>query len=232
VAEYVDRRFVGHAFPNELAGTLYRTTGGNPLFVVTLIEDLESRQMIRPVDGRWELASTVDEVASRRPDSIRRLLDVQLDRLGVVEQRIVEAASVAGATFAVGAVAHALEMPVETVDASCETLANEHPFLRFVGTETWPTARSSPGTASPRALPARRLARTSHVRLWHRRIGERLEAGYGSQTDSVASELAEHFDEGHAFSRAAHYRRSLANARPAGTEATRRSATSSALARS
>jgi predicted ATPase len=81
VAEYVDKSFAGHTFPREVASTLYRTTGGNPLFVVTLIEDLVGRQMIRPVDGRWELATTVEDVASRRPDSIRRLLDTQIDRL-------------------------------------------------------------------------------------------------------------------------------------------------------
>ena len=207
VAEYIDERFTGHGFPRDLANTLHRTTGGNPLFVVTLIDDLEGRQMIRPVDGRWELASTIEDVASRRPESIRRLLDVQIDRLGVVEQRIVEAASVAGITFAAGAVAHALDMPVDEVDTRCESLANEHRFLRYVGTETWPdgTIQSRYGFAHALYQHAA-LARTSSVRLWHRRIGERLELGYANQTDAIAPELAEHFDEGHGFSRAAQYR--------------------------
>jgi DNA-binding winged helix-turn-helix (wHTH) protein len=213
VAEYIDERFTGHGFPRDLANTLHRTTGGNPLFVVTLIDDLEGRQMIRPLDGRWELASTIEDVASRRPESIRRLLDVQIDRLGVVEQRIVEAASVAGITFAAGVVAHALDIPVDEVDTCCESLANEHRFLRYVGTETWPdgTIQSRYGFAHALYQHAA-LARTSSVRLWHRRIGERLELGYANQTDAIAPELAEHFDEGHGFSRAAQYR-SLAGER-------------------
>src|ERR1700722_19790888 len=115
VADYVAKRFAGHVFPRELASTIYRTTGGNPLFVVTLIDDLSGRQMIRPVNGRWELATTVEDVASRRPDSIRRLLDVQIDRLSATEQRVLEAASVAGTTFAAGVVAHALSTPVDDV---------------------------------------------------------------------------------------------------------------------
>jgi DNA-binding winged helix-turn-helix (wHTH) protein len=207
VADYIDARFAGHGFPRDLATTLHRTTGGNPLFVVTLLDDLEGRQMVRVVDGRWDLASSVEDVASRRPESIRRLLDVQIDRLGVMEQRIVEAASVAGITFAVGAVAHALDMPVDAVDSCCESLANEHRFLRYVGTETWPdgTIQSRYGFAHALYQHAA-LARTSSVRLWHRRIAERLEAAYADQTDAIAPELAEHFDEGHAFSKAAQYR--------------------------
>ncbi len=207
VAEYVDRRFAGHVFPRELASTVYRTTGGNQLFVVTLIDDLAGRQMIRPVDGRWALATTVEDVASRRPDSIRRLLDTQIDRLSATEQRIVEAASVAGTTFTAGVVAHALNMPVDDVDSSCESLASEHRFLRYLGTATWPDGTVQSRYSFAHALYQHAaLARTPSVRLWHRRIAERLEVGYAEQSDAIASELAEHFDEGHAFARAAHYR--------------------------
>jgi hypothetical protein len=43
--------------------------------------------------------ATVDEVAAWRPESIRRLLDIQLDRFAANEQRILEAASVVGPAF-------------------------------------------------------------------------------------------------------------------------------------
>jgi hypothetical protein len=224
VAEYVDRRFAGHAFPRALATTVYRTTGGNPLFVVTLIDDLEGREMIRPVEGRWELATTVEDVASRRPDSIRRLLDTQIDRLSANEQRILEAASVAGTTFTAGVVAHALNVPVDDVDSCCESLASEHRFLRYLGTETWPDGTVQSRYSFAHALYQHAaLARTRSVRLWHRRIAERLELGYAEQSEAIASELAEQFDEGHAFARAAHYRAL------AGERATRRHGSYEAL---
>jgi predicted ATPase len=54
-----------------------------------------------------------------------------------------------------------------------------------------------------RVAPARRL------RL-HRRIGERLEAGYGAQARELAAELAVHFEEGQLDQQAAQYREQAA----------------------
>jgi DNA-binding winged helix-turn-helix (wHTH) protein/tetratricopeptide (TPR) repeat protein len=206
VAEYVDKRFAGHRFPRELVRTVHETAGGNPLVVVTLFDDLEARQMVRVIDERWQLATTLEDVASRRPDSIRRLVDLQIDRLSVTEQRVLEAASVAGHTFAAGTVAHALDMPVDDIESCCDALSSQQRFVRFLGTETWPdgTIQSCYGFAHAFYKHAA-LTRSTSVRQWHRRIAERLEAGHGDDADSIAPELAVHFDEGHAFSRAAHY---------------------------
>jgi len=43
------------------------------------------------------------------------------------------------------------------------------------------------------------------VRAWHRKIGERLEAGYAPREEEVAAELAVHFDRGQMPARAARY---------------------------
>ena len=58
------------------------STGGNPLFAVTILEDLASRGKIQAEPGGgWTLTIDVDEVAAQRPDSILRLIDTQIDRL-------------------------------------------------------------------------------------------------------------------------------------------------------
>src|SRR5262249_7282800 len=51
------------------------------------------------------------------------------------------------------------------------------------------------------------LARNSSasIRLWHRRFAERLESGHGAETDSIAAELAVHWDEGHQYAKAVRY---------------------------
>src|SRR6202000_1510884 len=72
---YLSKRFPRHAFPRELARTLERSTAGNPLFLTTLVDDLASQGLIREREGRWELLTDVEDVAARRPDSIRRLID-------------------------------------------------------------------------------------------------------------------------------------------------------------
>ncbi len=208
VDAYLSKRYPGHAFPPELRRTLEESTGGNPLFLTTLVEELEGQDLVRQQDGRWELATSVRDVAARRPDSVRRLIDVQIDRLGAVAQRIVEVAGIAGMTFAVGVVAHALEGDVDAVDAVCESLANERSLLRHVGSETWPDCTIQARYAFRHALfqhaaLARNTAATKRVR--HRKIAERLEAGYAGQEEQVASELAVHFDRAQMPVKAARY---------------------------
>lgn len=208
LAEYLARRFPEASFPQELAETTHSMTGGNPLFAVAVVDDLESRRMIRQVDGRWELSASVAEVASRRPDTVLQLIDIQLDRLKSNEQRVLEAASIVGPQFAAGIVAHALELPVDEVDSVCEALANEQRFLRFVGAETWPDGTIQSQYTFVHALYrdaalARVPSATRRVR--HRRVAEGLEAAYGESSAAVSAELAIHFEEAQVVGKAVRY---------------------------
>jgi len=205
LSAYLALRYSVNRFPPRLAPSIHRTTGGNPLFTATLLDDLEVRQAIQQQDDRWVLTDSVDEVASRRPESIRRLIDTQLDRLDPSEQRILEVASVAGVSFTAGLVAHVLEAEPEDVDSTCETLASDRRLLKYVGTEVWPDGTIQSRYGFPHALfQHAAIARTSSasLRSWHRRIAERLEQGYGERQEEIASELAEHYDEARVCSKA------------------------------
>jgi len=206
---YLTQRFGGHRFPPELARTLAQTTGGLPLFVTTFVDDLEAQGLIVARDGGWDLTIPVDQVAARRPDGVRRLINTQIDRLGAPEQRVIEAAAVAGTTFTAGAVAHALDADVDSVDSACESLATGRKLLQYVGAETWPD-----GTIQSRYVFGHSLfqhaavsrSTSATVRAWHRKIGERLEAGYPHRAEEVSAELAKHFDRGQVPANAArHY---------------------------
>jgi predicted ATPase len=197
LVEYLARRFRDSRFPDALAGTIHRMTGGNPLFTVAVVDDLESRGMIRPVGARWQLEVSVAEVASRRPDTVRQLIDIQIDRLSSIEQRILEAASLVGAQFAAGSIGHALELPADEIDSACEGIANERRLLQYAGTETWPDGTIQSLYAFRHALfqhaaLARSTAATGRAR--HRKIAERLETGYLGHEEEVAGELAVHFE--------------------------------------
>jgi DNA-binding winged helix-turn-helix (wHTH) protein/tetratricopeptide (TPR) repeat protein len=208
VAEYLTQRFSASRFPEALAGTIHQMTGGNPLFTIAVVDDLESRQMVRCIDGIWKLSASVAEVANRRPDTVRQLIDIQIDRLKSTQQRILEAAGLAGAQFAAGSVAHALELPADEVDSVCEGLANEGRFLRFVNTEAWPDGTIQSHYSFHHALYRdAALARipTATRRVWHRRVAEGLEAAYGESADAVTAELAVHFDAAHVIAKAVHY---------------------------
>ncbi|MBX3220627.1 MAG: AAA family ATPase [Labilithrix sp.] len=208
LSAYLVARFPGHGFPPELTGTLAQTTGGNPLFVTTLVDDLEGQGLIKARDGGWELSASVDDVAARRPDGIRRLIDTQIDRLGALEQRILEAAAVAGMTFTAGMVAHALDDDTDVVDSACESLATGRRLLQYVGTEAWPDGTIQSRYSFGHSLfqhAARMRSTSATVRALHRRIAERLEAGYAHRADEVAAELAMHFERGQVPMKAARY---------------------------
>ncbi|HMJ56952.1 MAG TPA: AAA family ATPase [Polyangiaceae bacterium] len=208
VTDYLAQRFSNPRFPEGLAGTIHGMTGGNPLFTVAVVDDLESRGMIQHIDGAWELTAKVTEVASRRPDTVRQLIDIQIDRLSSNEQRILEAAGVFPAQFATGCVAQVLELPADEVDSLCEGLASEQRFLRFVSSEPWPdgTIQSLYGFAHALYRDAA-LARIPSAtrRAWHRRVAEGMEAGYGERSEVVAGELAIHFDEAQVIRKAVRY---------------------------
>jgi len=208
MSDYLGRRFPGGRFPEDLARSIQQMTGGNPLFAAAIVDDLESRGMIRPTDSAWELAATIAEVANRRPDTVRQLIDIQIDRLKPNEQRILEAASLIGVQFAVGAVGHALEIPSHELDNVCEGLANDRRLLRFVTSETWPDGSIQSHYAFAHALyrdtALGRVASTTK-RVWHRRIAEGLEAVHGAGAEVIATELAAHFSEAQLVAKAVRY---------------------------
>jgi DNA-binding winged helix-turn-helix (wHTH) protein len=208
VNAYLATRFRGNRFPPELTRTVAETTGGNPLFVTILADDLESQGLIEARDDGWELSTTVDDVAARRPDGIRRLMDTQIDRLGATEQRIIEVAAVAGLTLTAGVIACALDEDPDAVDSVCESLATGRRLLQYIGTEVWPDGTIQSRYAFGHSLfqhAARMRSTAATARTWHRRIAERLEAGYTHREEEVAAQLAMHFENGRVPMKAARY---------------------------
>jgi DNA-binding winged helix-turn-helix (wHTH) protein/tetratricopeptide (TPR) repeat protein len=207
-SDYLAQRFPGACFPEDLAGTIRHMTGGNPLFVVAVVDDLERRNMIRPSVRGWELVTRVSDIANHRPDTVRQLIDIQIDRLKSGEQRVLEAASLVGVQFAVGAVARALDLAADQVDTVCERLANDKHLLRFVTSEPWPDGSIQSHYAFPHALYRdTALGRVSPAtkRLWHRRIADGLEAAYEGRVEVISADLAAHFDEAQMVAKAVRY---------------------------
>jgi predicted ATPase len=227
VGEYLARRFPADHALDALAPMIHARTGGNPLFVVSVADDLVRRGVLVERSGRW----TVDE--SRRlaeiaiPDDIRRMIGHQLDRVTPHERRLLEAASAAGVEFSAAAVAAAGELGLEEVERACAALAERGSFLMPVGHDLWPDGTAAGRFGFRHALhqevvyertPA---ARRPHL---HRRIGDRLEAGLGERAVEVAAELAMHFERGRDPHRAIRYLQA------AGEVATQRSAAREAVA--
>jgi predicted ATPase len=226
VATYLAQRLPGAVLPEGLARMLHHRTHGNPLFLVTLVDDLVQHGGLQAGGTGRGLGGGVEAVVARLPETLRRLLERQLEQLAAEDQTLLEAASVAGAEFAVAAVAAAVDRPVDEVEGRCAALARRGQCVRECGTDTW-----ADGTVATRygflhdlyretlyeRVPAGRRGR------WHQQIGARLEAGYGAQARDMAAELAVHFLRGRDTVRAVQY------VRYAGENAQRRSAHQGAI---
>jgi DNA-binding winged helix-turn-helix (wHTH) protein/tetratricopeptide (TPR) repeat protein len=208
VQRYLDVRFPHHALPGGFTRVVATITAGTPLFLVTLIDDLVRRGMLVEQDGVWRLGVTLEDIAAHRPDSVRQLVDMQLDALGPEEQRVLEAGSVLGTELSTALVAAALEKSVEHVDEVCDGLARRSLFLRREGVEEWPGGelhtKYALGHRLVQDVLCERSAPTRRAR-WHRLVAERLESAYGADAAPIAHVLALHFDQGHVPARAVHY---------------------------
>ncbi|HKA52950.1 MAG TPA: AAA family ATPase, partial [Candidatus Binatia bacterium] len=208
ISQYLEARFGRHRFPPELGRGIHQSTDGNPLFMVNVANYLVAQGVIREAAGRWQLQGSVEDVTSRVPESLRQLIEKQVERLATEEQRVLEAASVAGAEFSAAAVATGLGEEVERIEAWCEGLAHRGQFLRSHGTKTLPDGTVTGLYSFLHALYQKvlydRLAATRRIRL-HRRIGEGEEVAYGGRVGEIAAELAVHFERGQDDRRAVQY---------------------------
>jgi predicted ATPase len=226
VTAYLALRFGPQLFINELAQHLHQRTDGNPLFVVTMIDEMIRREVVIEGAKGWELPDSLNAIAVSVPESLRQLMEQQLVQLEPDVQRMLEAASVVGIEFSAAAVAAATEHDTEAVENVCTAMARQGQLIQLRGTASWPDATVATRLAFRHALyqevlynrvPAGRRVR------WHQQIGTRLEAGFGPQAKEIAAELAMHYVRGQAPEQAKKY------LRHAGDNALRRSAHQEAI---
>ena len=209
VTHYLTRRYTKHQFPSELGTAIHRSTDGNPLFVVNMVDYLTVQGMLAEVDGHWRLQSPVEEVVRGVPDSLRQLIEKHIERLSDEQQRLLEVASIVGATFSAATVAATVEVPVEQVEEWCDKLVKRGQFLHPQEPNVLPDGTICGSYqflhALYQAILYERIPPMRRLRL-HRRVGDGEERLYGSRAHEIAAELAVHFERGGDRSRAVQYR--------------------------
>lgn len=174
VAEVLAARFPGHRFPPELHRVVVDCTGGHPLFVSRLLDELVAHEAIVRAGGDWVLVASRDEIARHCAAGAQPLIDSQIERLSPAEQQVLEAGSLAGAEFMTTAVAAALDLSVTDVDDCCDRLARRYQLLRRTGTSELPD-----GTVAARYALRHTLYRETTIgrvsparrQLWRQRMG-------------------------------------------------------------
>ena len=210
VAEYLTARFRGSALPTGLSPLIHQRTEGNPLFMINVLDAWEAEGWLEEDAGTRSLPMGLEQLAQGVPESLRQMLIQQLERLSLEEQRILEAASVAGVEFSAAAVAAGLATGVVEAESRCEGLARRQQWLRSIGIDEWPD-----GTVAGRYVFIHALyhnvvygritaARRIHL---HRRLGASEEEAFGLHARDIAAELAVHFEQGRDYRRAVQYLR-------------------------
>ena len=85
-----------------------------------------------------ELEGGVEAVASDIPDSLRHLIEQQLERLDPVDQALLKTASVAGIVFSPATVAAEMEATMREVEHRCTLFARRQQFVQARSTTAWP----------------------------------------------------------------------------------------------
>ena len=168
---------------------------------------------VAAVGGQWMVTAAPEAVEAGVPESLRQMIEQQLEGCSPKDQRLMEAASVEGVEFSAAAVAAGMEIGVAEVEERCAVLARRGQLVQARGVEEWPDGTISGRYGFLHALYQQvvydRLPPGLRLQL-HRRIGEREAAAYGVRAAEHAAKLAMHFDHGRDYGRSAPYRREAA----------------------
>src|SRR3984893_1233899 len=221
VAEYLAADSPRSELPEGLSEVVHRHTEGNPLFIVALLEHLTRRGLISRENGAWQIQVPLAEIDLGLPETLRQMIETQIERLSTEEQRALEATSVLGATFEPTAGAAAAGMNIDDFENLCESLARKQHILRdarepsAVGSFQYRFSHALYREVFYKRQPPSRRARI------HLQCGEWLESRDQYNSD-IAPILAHHFEESGSWERAVKHLRlsaDIANSRFAHSEA-------------
>jgi DNA-binding winged helix-turn-helix (wHTH) protein/predicted ATPase len=205
VSAYMAGRLAG-AVAAPLGAFVHARTDGIALFMVHIVEHLVQQKLLVQQEGQWTLREGAGTTSL--PTELEQLLVRRIEEVPSEMRQVLEAASVVGEAFAVAAVAAGAQRRVDEVEAVCEGLAGQHRFIEDTEVESWPDGSSGGRYRFQHALYAQVLyEHLGHARRrqLHRRIGTRLEAGYGAPAGEIAAQLAVHFERGGEADQAVHY---------------------------
>ena len=208
VEEFLAGRFPGGSLPKLLAGMIQRRSEGNPLFMVALVEQLVEKGLIREAEGEWVAASRITDLDPDVPETLRQMLEAQIEKLAETEQKVLRAASVAGLRFSAWSVGAALGRDAGPIEETCDQLAQRQHLLRRCGIQ-----ELAGGTASAQYEFRHVLYRdvlyaqlpAGQCRHFHLQVASRLEQLWNETDPSLAAELASHFQAARDYPRAVQY---------------------------
>ncbi|HEY6347626.1 MAG TPA: AAA family ATPase [Bryobacteraceae bacterium] len=224
VARYLTERLPHANLPQELARMVHRHSGGNPMFMIAIVDELLKTGAIGEHKGRLRLGVPLASLHMGVPETMRQMLDLQIEQLDPSERRVLQCASVAGARFSARFLSPVLGLSTAQVEQTCEALLKRQQFIQHPALRT----ANGPGPAREggdkegayyefrhslyREAFYFQLAPAARADF-HRTLAEQMESTARSSGAAspnlagaeLASELAVHFEHALDYERAAHY---------------------------
>ena len=144
VAEYLTIRAEGAAVPAALISLIYRHTEGNPLFVMAALTHMRERGLIAKENGTWQIKAPLDSIELDPPDSLREMIEIQIEKLSFKEQQVLELASGKGKSFTTGDSAIVKSTNQEEFENTCEALSRRQHMVRRRAPRKLPDGSSRP----------------------------------------------------------------------------------------
>jgi len=213
VAEYLGSEAGGGAVPEGLVELIYRRTEGNPLFMVAALDHMRNRGLIAVENGAWQITTQLEKIDLEAPESLRQMIELQIERLSAEEQRILEIASVRRSSLSVAVGSAVANSEPDTIEELLEGLARRHQIIRPAGLRDY---KSGPSLSYEfvhvlyRDVLYNRIGPARRRRL-HQSVAENVQALNVLSEAAVAAELAYQFEEGGDWPRAVNYLVSEAN---------------------
>ena len=132
VAQYLKQRLAPGLLPDGLITQVHERTDGNPLFMVAMLDYLLQQHVLYDEVGQWRLRDDLQRIGV--PESVRQLIEKQIEQLSPQEQQVLEMASVAGVEFSSTAMKAACAIEISpsvlgSLEEHCERLVQHFPFI-------------------------------------------------------------------------------------------------------
>jgi pimeloyl-ACP methyl ester carboxylesterase/class 3 adenylate cyclase len=183
----------------EVKRRLARDSGGNAFFLEESVQALIETRILAGASGAYRLIGAAQTLPLA--PTVQGVLAARLDRLKPDHRVVIEAASIIGASFTLGVVQEMLGWPAERLR---ETLAELEAaeFLRL--TRFAPEREYDFKHVLTQQVAYRSMLKATRARL-HAAAGAAIEGAAGRCIGDFIETLAEHFEQGEIWGKAAEY---------------------------
>ena len=189
------------ALPPELADFVHRHSEGNPLFAIAVLEHLIAQGILvrEGANGEfgWRDRAPFAEMESAVPGELAQMIELEIERLGDKDRRLLEAGSLMSVAFPAWAVAAALDENAAQIEEECDELARRLHMVKRAGEDELPDGSRSAFYVFAHEVYREVLYRrqpTSRRAKCHIRIAERLGSIFAGREAAVAREMATHYE--------------------------------------